>query len=168
MSERGLKFEEALAEAKELGYAEADPTNDVEGFDAARKIAILASIAFNSRVTDSMVSVEGITKISQWDITYAKEFGYEIKMVAIAKEDGESIEARVHPLMLSVSHPLATIRDSYNAVFVEGFPIDKAMFYGRGGRIFSHSQRGSGRCDQRRPQYYLRQSLPLGLHLLSE
>ena len=79
MSEEGLGFEEALDEAKALGYAEADPTNDIEGYDSARKIAILASIAFNSRVTDNMVSVEGITKIDPWDITYAKEFGYEIK-----------------------------------------------------------------------------------------
>ena len=132
MSEEGLGFEEALEEAKALGYAEADPTNDVEGYDAARKIAILASIAFNSRVTDNMVSVEGITKIDPWDIKYAKEFGYEIKMVAIAREDDNAVEARVHPLMLPKSHPLAAIRDSYNAVFVEGDPIDKAMFYGRG------------------------------------
>ena len=132
MSQKGQGFEEALAEATRLGYAEADPTNDVENYDAGRKIAILASMAFNSRVTDAEVATEGITKISKWDILYAKEFGYEITSVGIAKcEDGD-IEVRVHPVMLPQSHPLATVADSYNAVFVEGNALEKAMFYGRG------------------------------------
>ncbi len=132
MAEQGSSFKAALKEAQELGYAEADPTNDVEGYDAARKIAILASIVFNSRVSDSMVATEGITNINSWDMAYAKEFGYVIKMVGIARCDGQSIEVRVHPLMLSKDHPLAAVRDSYNAVFVEGDAVEKTMFYGRG------------------------------------
>lgn len=132
MSQNGQSFEDALEDAKALGYAEADPTADVENLDAGRKIAILASLAFNSRVRDTDVPVEGITKISSWDITYAKEFGYEIKSVGIAKSDGQEIEVRVTPAMIPQGHPLASVHDSYNAVFVEGNAIEKAMFYGRG------------------------------------
>jgi homoserine dehydrogenase len=132
MMEQGLGFAEALSEAQRLGYAEPDPTNDIEGYDAARKIAILASIAFNSRVSDDMVPTEGVTGISHWDIAYAAEFGYVIKMLGLAKSDGVSIEVRVHPAMISKSHPLAAVRDSYNAVFVEGDALEKAMLYGRG------------------------------------
>ncbi|MCL2817915.1 MAG: homoserine dehydrogenase [Clostridiales bacterium] len=132
MSERGSTFEAALAEAQALGYAEADPANDVEGYDAARKIAILSSIAFNIRINESMVPVEGIRKISDWDITYAKEFGYAVKLLGIAQETEEGVEVRVHPAMIPLSHPLAAVRHSYNAVFVNAFPLEKAMFYGRG------------------------------------
>ena len=136
MSEEGADFNEALAEAQALGYAEADPTSDVEGYDIARKVAILSSIAFNSRVTYDMVPCEGITRISKWDMLYAEEFGYVIKMVGIARLLGTGgnsvIEARVHPLMLPKSHPLASVRDSYNAIFIEGNAVEKTMFYGRG------------------------------------
>lgn len=132
MTEQGVSYQAALKEAQELGYAEADPTNDVEGYDAARKIAILASIAFNSRVSDDMVPCEGIGKISDWDIRYAQEFGYVIKMLGIARSDGHSIEARVHPAMIRQDHPLAAVRDSYNAIFIEGDALEKAMLYGRG------------------------------------
>jgi homoserine dehydrogenase len=136
MSEDGIDFAAALAEAQALGYAEADPSADIEGWDAARKIAILSSIAFNSRVTYDMVPCEGITGISKWDMLYAKEFGYVIKMIAIARHQGCAeegfIEARVHPLMLPLSHPLAAVRDSYNAVFIEGNAVERTMFFGRG------------------------------------
>ena len=132
MSENGMDFSEALAQAQELGYAEADPTSDVEGFDAARKMAILASIAYNTRVTFDMVPCEGMTKITSWDILYAKEFGYTIKMVGIARSDGKTVDVRVHPVMLPNAHPLSTVRDSYNAVFVRGNAVENAMFYGRG------------------------------------
>ena len=132
MQESEADFAEALADAQALGYAEADPTADVEGDDAARKMAILSSIAFNSRVTYDMVSSEGIAGISRWDIRYAADFGYTIKMLGIARCDGEAVEVRVHPVMLRNSHPLATVRDAYNAVFVQGDALDKAMFYGRG------------------------------------
>lgn len=132
MSNSGADFAPALAEAQALGYAEADPTADVEGHDAARKMAILASIAFNSRVTFDMVDCEGMTKISSWDILYAKEFGYVIKMVGIARSDGQEIDVRVHPVMLPATHPLATVQDSYNAVFLRGNALGSAMFLGRG------------------------------------
>jgi len=132
MSENNLPFDVALKQAQDLGYAEADPTSDIEGLDAARKIAILASVAFNSRVKDKQVPVEGITKISQWDIQYAKEFGYTIKMLGIAKCDSKQIEVRVHPALIPATHPLATVRDSFNAVYIESDDVDKAMFTGRG------------------------------------
>ncbi|MEG2213002.1 MAG: homoserine dehydrogenase [Clostridiales bacterium] len=132
MSEQGADFDDALAEAKALGFAEADPTNDIEGYDAARKIAILASIAYNSRVNDAMVATEGITRISRWDIAYADECGYVIKSWGLARFDGEMIDVRVHPVMIKKSHPLAAVRDSYNAVFITGDAVENSMLYGRG------------------------------------
>ncbi len=134
MSETGADFADALAEAQALGYAEADPTSDVEGYDAARKVAILSSISFNSRVTFGMVACEGITRISSWDMRYAEEFGYVIKMLGIARQDDAAtkIEAMVHPVMISKKHPLASVRDSYNAIYIEGDAVEKTMFYGRG------------------------------------
>lgn len=132
MAEEGMDFEEALAKATELGYAEADPTADIEGLDAGRKIAILASIAFHSRVVFSDVYTEGITKITSKDITYAKELGYAIKLLAAARNTPEGIEAAVYPMLLPKHHPLAAVRDSFNAVFVHGDAVDDAMFYGRG------------------------------------
>ena len=132
MSENGMSYEEALAQATELGYAEADPTADVEGYDAGRKIAIMASIAFNSRVTFSQVYTEGITKITADDIRYAKEFGYSIKILGIAKKADDGIEVKVHPMLITDSHPLATVRDAFNAVYVHGDAMDDAMFMGRG------------------------------------
>lgn len=132
MSDEGLDFAEVLAEAQAKGYAEADPTADVGGFDAARKAAILASIAFNARVTLDDVYVEGICDISAVDIEYAKELGYVIKLLAIAKSDGNSIDVRVHPTFLPCAHPLAAVRDVFNAVFVRGDAVGETMFYGRG------------------------------------
>lgn len=132
MSQTGADFASCLAEAQQLGYAEADPTNDIEGFDAARKVAILASIAFNSRVLDTDVYVEGISKIEDIDIKYARELGYGIKMLGIAKEDNGEIEVRVHPALIPLQHPLASVNDSFNAVFVSGDAVGDTMFYGRG------------------------------------
>lgn len=132
MSREGLPFEEVLAEAQALGYAESDPTADVEGLDAARKIAILASIAFNSRVTFDDVYAEGITKIAPQDIKYAREMGYIIKLLAIAKEENEQIQVRVHPAFLPVTHPLAAVNDVFNAVFIRGDAVGDIMHYGRG------------------------------------
>lgn len=132
MSDEGMDYEEALAKATELGYAEADPTADVEGYDAGRKIAIMACLAFNSRVTFSQVYTEGITKISSKDIRYAHEFGYEIKLLGVARNDGDGIEVKVHPMLIPAEHPLATVKDSFNAVFVHGDAVDDAMFMGRG------------------------------------
>lgn len=132
MTEKGMDYADALAEATELGYAEADPTADVEGYDAGRKIAIMASIAFNSRVTFADVYTEGITKISADDIKYAKEFGYVIKLLGVAKNTDDGIEVKVHPMLIPSNHPLATVNDAFNAVFVHGLAMDDAMFMGRG------------------------------------
>ena len=132
MSEKGMDYAQALAEATELGYAEADPTADVEGYDAGRKIAIMASIAFNSRVTFSQVYTEGITKITADDIKYAKEFGYVVKLLGVAKNTLDGIEVKVHPMLIDETHPLAGVRDAFNAVFVHADAMDDAMFMGRG------------------------------------
>ena len=132
MTERGMDYTDALAEATRLGYAEADPTADVEGYDAGRKMAIMASIAFNSRVTFDHVYTEGITKITADDIRYAKEFGYVVKLLGLARNVDGEIEVKVHPMLIDENHPLATVRDAFNAVFVHGDAMDDAMFMGRG------------------------------------
>lgn len=132
MTEEGMEFDDALKLATELGYAEADPTADIEGLDAGRKIAILASIAFNSRVAFSDVYTEGISKITAKDIKYAKELGCVIKLIATAKNTESGIEVRVTPMFIPTSHPLASVNDSFNAVFVHGDALGDAMFYGRG------------------------------------
>ncbi|MBE0466398.1 MAG: homoserine dehydrogenase [Candidatus Desulforudis sp.] len=132
MTAEGRDFQDVLREAQELGYAEADPTNDVEGYDAARKTAILASIAFNTRISFQDVYVEGISSISAEDITYATELGYVIKLLGIAKDTPEGIEVRTHPVLLPQAHPLATVTDSFNAVYVRGDAVGETMFYGRG------------------------------------
>jgi len=132
MTAQGMDYSDALAEATRLGYAEADPTADVEGYDAGRKIAIMATIAFHSRVTFSDVYTEGITTITARDIEYARTLGWVIKLMAVARNTEEGIEARVHPMLIPVSHPLATVSDSYNAVFVHGDAVGDVMFYGRG------------------------------------
>ncbi len=133
MTQEHMDYAEVLKEAQDKGYAESDPTADVGGFDAARKIAILASIAFNSRVDLKNVYVEGIDKISARDIAYADELGYVVKLLGIAKEkEGKGISARVHPTMLKKNHPLATVNGVYNAVYVMGEPIGDAMFFGQG------------------------------------
>lgn len=132
MSQEGRDFEEVLREAQELGYAEADPSSDVGGLDAARKIAILASIAFNSRVTLDDVYVEGITSITARDIQYAKELGYVVKLLAIASEEEGKIQSRVHPAFIPLNHPLAAVNDVFNAVFVRGDAVGEIMHFGRG------------------------------------
>lgn len=132
MTEGGMSFSEALAEAERLGYAEEDPTADIEGLDAAAKAAILASIGFRSRVVAGDVYREGISHVTHRDIEFAKRLGYTVKLVAIAEEIGGEIAVRVHPAMLPREHPLASVRDSFNAVFVEGATVGDLMFYGRG------------------------------------
>jgi homoserine dehydrogenase len=133
MAEEGRPFAGALAEAQRLGYAEADPTADVEGHDAAAKCAILASIAFNARVTATDVFREGISSVTTEDIEFARRLGYVVKLLAIAElVDGDRIAARVHPAMIPATHPLAAVRHAFNAVFVEGPKIGELMFYGRG------------------------------------
>lgn len=132
MFEEGMEFKDALAKAQELGYAEADPTADIEGLDAGRKMAIMASIAFHSRVVFSDVYTEGITAISSADIAYAREFDSVIKLLGVARNTPEGIEVGVYPMMLPKDHPLASVRESFNAVFIHGDAVDDAMFYGRG------------------------------------
>ncbi len=132
MSKEGRDYHEVLKEAQALGYAESNPAADVCGLDAARKIAILSSIAFNSRVTLDDVFVEGITSITPRDIQYGKELGYVIKLLAIGKEVEGRIQVRVHPAFIPYSHPLAFVNDVYNAVFVRGDAVGEIMHYGRG------------------------------------
>jgi len=132
MTEQGRDFSDVLQEAQELGYAEADPTSDVEGLDAARKLAILSSLAFNTPVTFNDVFSEGITKVSKADIQYADELDCVIKLLAIAKNDDGEIEVRVHPALLPKKHPLATVGGVYNAVYVVGDAVGETMFYGKG------------------------------------
>ncbi len=132
MSENGADYDTVLKEAQAMGFAEANPAADVEGLDAARKAAILASLAFNSRVTLDDVYREGITKITPEDIEYAKNLGYVVKLLAVCKDSQKGIEARVHPVFLSKSHPLASVSGVLNAIFVRGDAIDQAMFFGPG------------------------------------
>jgi len=132
MTAEGMDFATVLAEAQAKGYAEADPTADVGGLDAARKIAILASIAFGTRVRLDDVSAEGITKIEPEDIDYGRELGYVIKLLAIAQETDKGVNARVHPAFIPTTHPLAAVRDAFNAIFIRGDAVGDAMFYGRG------------------------------------
>ena len=134
MDEEGSDYQEVLKEAQALGYAEADPTADVEGHDAAAKAAILASLAFHTRVTIDDVYCEGISKVTAADIKAAKDMGFVVKLLAIAElsEDEKGVVVRVHPAMVPKSHPLASVRLSFNAVFVEADAAGQVMFYGRG------------------------------------
>jgi len=132
MSLYGKEYAEALAEAQRLGYAEPDPTNDVEGYDAARKLAILCSIAFMSRVKPGMVYTEGITRITPRDVEYGQRFGWVLKLLAIGKEVDGRIEARVHPAFIPKRHPLASVNGALNAIFAVGDPVGEVMFYGQG------------------------------------
>ena len=136
MAEDGTSYADALSEAQSLGYAERDPTADVEGYDAGAKAAIIASIAFGVRVVAGDVDHEGISGITASDIAFAQRLGYVIKLLAVCEkvvgEQGTEIGVRVHPAMVPVAHPLASVRDSFNAVFVEGAAVGDLMFYGRG------------------------------------
>ena len=135
METTGASFEDALNEAQALGYAEADPTADVEGFDAASKAAILAGLAFHSEMPVEKVYREGITSITALQIETARQAGYTVKLLAIcerAGENGEGLVARVHPTLIPVDHPLAAVRGAYNAVFVEAESAGRLMFYGAG------------------------------------
>ncbi len=132
MDRAGTEFAEALAQAQALGYAEADPTADVQGFDAAAKAAILASIAFHTQVSLTEVYREGITAVTAADIASARALGCVIKLLAICERDERGISARVHPAMIAREHPLAAVRGAYNAVFVEADSAGRLMFYGAG------------------------------------
>jgi len=132
MADGSHDFAHSLAEAQRLGYAEPDPTDDIEGHDAAYKLAILAAIAFNSRAPLEHIYREGISRIAPADMLYARELGYVVKLLAIGHDRGDSVELRVHPTFLPQTHPLAAVTDVFNAVFVEGSAVGRLMFYGRG------------------------------------
>ena len=132
MMETGQSYDEALKEAQAEGFAEADPTNDVCGFDAARKLAILSSIGFRANVTFEDVIVEGITKISPNDIKYSKDMGYTIKLLTVALRHDNGISLNVYPAFVPKNHPMASVQGSYNAIYVTGNIVDDVMFYGRG------------------------------------
>ncbi len=132
MKEQGLSFEEVLKDAQEKGFAEADPTFDVEGYDAGHKIALLSMLSYNKNVDFRSIPIEGITKISSLDIEYAHEMGYTIKLLGIAKMIGGKLDIRVHPAMISEKHPLASVRSEYNAVLFDGDMTDPVLLYGKG------------------------------------
>lgn len=132
MSKFNRKYEEVLAEAQALGYAEADPTSDVEGLDAARKMAILARLGFSMNIDLQDVYVKGITGITEEDLNYSKRLGYTMKLIGIAHRDGEKVEVSVQPTLLPETHPLASVNDEYNAVYVYGEAVGETMFYGPG------------------------------------
>jgi homoserine dehydrogenase len=132
MTNEGRKFEEVLKEAQSMGYAEADPTFDIEGIDSAHKLAILTMLAFGTPVKFDEIYTEGISKITPLDIDFAKDLGYKIKLLAITKMDDGEIEARVHPTMLPESYPIATVDGVFNALSVVGDAVGSTMFYGRG------------------------------------
>ena len=132
MVNEGISYEEALAEAQEKGYAEADPSADVDGLDAAAKIAILASIAFNSRVTLDDVHAEGIRRITTTDLDAAHDMGYCVKLLAIAHRTEEGVDVRVHPTMIPATHQLAAVGGAFNAIYVTGDAVGETMFFGQG------------------------------------
>lgn len=132
MTDSGLDYNMAVKEAQRLGFAEADPSSDVEGDDAAYKISILSTIAFKQRINMKDIPKEGITKISKEDISYAKELGYNIKLLASAVKKDDEIELRVHPAFVPDNHPLSTVKNEFNAVFIKGNAVGDLMFYGRG------------------------------------
>lgn len=184
MTQDGMDFEAALGEAKDRGYAEADPTSDVEGYDVAYKLAILTALAFETKVDVNAIYKEGITAIKPIDIQYAREFGYTIKLLAFVKETDGRLELRVHPAMIPSNHPLANVNDAFNAIFIRGNAIGDLMLYGRGagdlptgsavvGDIISilrnnvdlsavpsirnsYSKKNIGSMDDTRSEYYIR------------
>jgi len=132
MTNDGGRFEDVLKRAQEKGYAEADPTYDVEGIDTAHKLAILINLSYGTYISLEDIYTEGISRIDQLDIKFAREFGYRIKLLAIAKEAGGKVEARVHPTMIPASHPLASVDGAYNAVHIQGNAVGSVMLYGLG------------------------------------
>jgi homoserine dehydrogenase len=132
MSSGGKEFNEALAEAQEKGFAESDPASDLEGRDAAYKLAILASLAFSSKINMSDIFIEGISAVKLRDIRYAEELGYAVKLLAIAEDTPDGLTLRVHPSLISLTHPLAAVANEFNAIFLRGDAVGEVMFYGRG------------------------------------
>ena len=132
MTEEGLPYSEALKEAQQKGYAEADPTLDVEGMDTVHKLSILMHLAYGSPLNPEAIFVEGITRIGALDIAFAREFGYSIKLLAICRKEGDLLEARVHPTMIPKGHMLASVQGAYNALFIKGDSVGDVLLYGQG------------------------------------
>ncbi|MEH7095700.1 homoserine dehydrogenase [Neobacillus vireti] len=132
MSDEGRSYEEVLKEAQELGFAESDPTSDVEGLDAARKMTILATLGFSMHIDLDDVKVSGISNVTEEDLRYGKQLGYTMKLIGFAHRDGEKVEVSVAPTFLSNNHPLASVQNEYNAVYVYGEAVGETMFYGPG------------------------------------
>ncbi|WP_449244077.1 homoserine dehydrogenase [Desulfobacca acetoxidans] len=132
MSMAGASFQQALVEAQAQGYAEADPTLDVEGIDAAHKLAILMALAYGTQINFGAIHVEGITRLEPIDIQLAREFGYQIKLLAITRDDGQRVEARVHPTMLPLDHIMASVQGAFNAVYITGDAVGPILLYGQG------------------------------------
>ncbi len=132
MANEGADYESALKEAQRLGFAEVDPTNDVEGYDALYKHSILSSLAFHTKVPHTKIFREGIAKVTAQDIAYGKDLGYVLKLLAIGKKSEAGVEARVHPTFIPATHPLASVNDSFNAVYVEGDTVGNIMLFGKG------------------------------------
>ena len=132
MTDDGREYADVLKEAQELGYAEANPSADVDGFDSMYKLSILSSLAFNKKVPLNKIYREGISKITKEDIEHGKQFGYTLKLLAIGKQQNDVVEARVHPAFLPHSHPLAAVKGSFNAVMLNGDNVGDIMLYGRG------------------------------------
>ncbi len=132
MSEDGLDFQTALKQAQEKGFAEADPSFDIDGNDSADKLAVLAFLSWGLAVPVSKIHTEGIRNVEKEDIKYASDLGYSLKLLAIAKSDGKAVEARVHPTLLPKTHLLSSVRNEYNAVYVEGDAVGSTVFYGKG------------------------------------
>ncbi len=136
MTQEGTDYQTALKEAQRLGYAEFDPTNDVEGFDSTYKLSILASMAFHTKVPYTKVYREGISSVNAQDIAIGKEFGYTLKLLAIGKNGKNGVEVRVHPTFIPSGHALASVNDAYNAVYLRGDAVDDIMLYGKGAGAF--------------------------------
>ncbi|MEW4285619.1 homoserine dehydrogenase [Priestia koreensis] len=132
MSKEGRAYDNVLAEAQELGYAESDPTADVEGLDAARKMTILSTLGFSMKIDLDDVRVKGISSVTEEDLRYSKQLGYTMKLIGYAHRDGEEVEVSVQPTLLADTHPLAAVNDEYNAVYVYGEAVGETMFYGPG------------------------------------
>jgi homoserine dehydrogenase len=132
MSQEGRAFDEVLKEAQQLGYAEADPTSDVEGLDAARKMAILSTLGFSMHIDLADVSVAGISSVTQEDLDYSRRLGYTMKLIGIANRQDDKVEVSVQPTLLPNTHPLSSVNDEFNAVYVYGEAVGETMFYGPG------------------------------------